>query len=483
MKKKQVSLDVFEDAVLAKLQTEHADIADLQKAINDNYSIYEEDGEGNRTVVKYTVSGPKTKAKPAAEVEAEMEDKIQAAVAKALEPFTKANAAKKVGEVDGGGDAEAQTIKIPAEVKRHGVIKNFAAVKRHGLDADERCYAFGMWALAAMGNPLGKAWCDDHGIKLHQENINSAGGFTVPEILSTDFIELKESYGTARRLFGRYPMSSDTLMINRRVSGLSASFVAEGAAASESTMSIDQVRLTAKDLMAITRITGQLNADSLLPWSDRLAYEIAYQFTLKEDQCAWLGDGSSTYGGITGIKTAFTNKWTPGAPGTGVGLIKQGTSTTWAAIVLSDFDAVVGALPQYADTPNCVWAMHRTFYYTVVEKLIQAQGGVPAYETRQGQRAPRPLFKGYPVEFVQVLPSTSTSAQVNCTLGDHSLAAAFGDRQQDSIDFNAYATVGGQSMWERNQIGVRGIERFDINVHDIGDGSAVAGPIVAFANG
>ena len=39
------------------------------------------------------------------------------------------------------------------------------------------------------------------------------------------------------------------------------------------------------------------------------------------------------------------------------------------------------------------------------------------------------------------------------------------------------ATVGGQSMWERDQIGVRGTERFDVVVHDYGSNSE-AGPIV-----
>jgi HK97 family phage major capsid protein len=504
MKKRKVSLDVFEDAVLPKLQAEHKDITALQDAITKGYDIYDEAEDGTQTPVKYSVTKPVAKSvenDDEDDTDAEtiekgfspeqiqkLADAVTAAIAKSGKAAnTKARLVTAVvGEADTRTDDERPSFAVPAEVKRFGSIQNFAAGKRHGLDQDERCHAFGRWAMAAMNHEPSKKWCNEHGIelKVHSENVNTAGGYTVPEVLSGDLIDLKESFGVARRLFDRYPMTSDTLKINRRVSGLTATYTAENAAATESTMALDQVQLIAKDLMAITRVSGQLNMDSVLSWSDRLAREISYAFANKEDNCAFIGTGTSTYGGITGIVTALTNKWsTGGVPGTGVGLIKQGTSNTWATMVMADFDAVVGALPQYADTDRCVWVMHRTFYYTVIEKLIQAAGGVPAYEVRQGQRAPRPIFKGYPVEFSQVFPSTSSTATVVATLGDHSLAGAFGDRQQDSIDFNAYASVGGQSMWERNQMGVRGIERFDVVIHDVGDGSAVAGPVVGLIVG
>ncbi len=79
-------------------------------------------------------------------------------------------------------------------------------------------------------------------------------------------------------------------------------------------------------------------------------------------------------------------------------------------------------------------------------------------------------------------PSTTATTTVSCTLGDHRLGARFGDRQQESIMFSEHATVGGESVFERNDIAIRGTERFDINVHDAGTGSA-AGPIVGLQTG
>lgn len=499
MKKKKVALDVFKEAVLPMLRQKHiAEPELIQKSIDDDYEIVRE-VDGKEVPVSFSVSVTKTApVKTESEIGAEIEKKVAEKVAEIAKKNNPNKPVKRVGAIEGKGvaaddDGETQKITVPAQVKRQGSINNFAAVKRFDLDQEERCYTFGMWSMACIGNPKAIQWCADHGIelKVHAEGSNTAGGYTVPEVLSTDFIDLKERYGVARRLFDRYPMTSDTLKINRRVSGLTASFTGENQAMTESTMSLDQVQLVVKDLTAITRLSGQLNMDSVLNWSDRLAYEIGYAFANKEDLCGFNGDGTSQYGGITGVRQALLNKWTAGVPGTGIGLIKQGTSNTWGAIVMGDFDAVVGSIPQYADTERCVWVMHRTFYYTVVEKLIQAAGGVPAYEVRQGQRAPRPLFKGYPVEFSQVYPSTSTSGQVVATLGDHTLAAAFGDRMSDSISFSDQAVIGGQSMWERNQMGVRGIERFDIIVHDVGtntsatpaDAVTAAGPIVGFAVG
>lgn len=375
-----------------------------------------------------------------------------------------------------------------------GIRKVASAAGIVDLTAPERAYQFGMWALAACGRAEAVEYCKSKGIpviggmgslvtKLAQENINSAGGFLVPEQFGTDIIDLKEQYGAARRLFLKVPMTTDTRTDPRRVSGLTAYFVAEGAAGTESTMVWDQVRLTAKDLMVLTRMTNQVNADSVISWGDRLAYELAYQFTLKEDQCGFLGDGSSTYGGIVGLAAAFTTKWSTGTAGAGTGLVKQATGTTWGAIVMADFNNVVASVPQYAALrPDMCWVTSRSFYGSVMQKLEIAGGGNTLRDIATGDTAPRPLFLGYPVEFAQVMPATTASAQVSAYLGSIPLAASFGDRQQDSIAMSSEATIGGQSMFERNEMGIRGTERFDINVHDIGDGTTV-GPVVGLITG
>src|SRR5262249_1961909 len=118
------------------------------------------------------------------------------------------------------------------------------------------------------------------------------------------------------------------------------------------------------------------------------------------------------------------------------------------------------------------------FYFTVMQKLELAAGGAEAREVIAGDRRPRPLFLGYPCEFSQVFPGVTATGTVHVLLGNYMLAASFGDRQQDSVAFSEHATIGGENVFERNQIAVRGVERVDINVHDVGDATN-PGPIVA----
>lgn len=369
---------------------------------------------------------------------------------------------------------------LPAQVKRYGSLRHFTGVV-DGRSPEERAYRFGTTMLAFASLQMPGRYRFESAIDWYQKNMaavgsNDASGYQylVPEEFGQDLIDLRERRGVVRKLFKLVPMSSDTRTDPRRKGGLTAYFVGQNAAGTESNKTWDPVRLTAKDLMALARYSNQLREDAVLNIGDDLAGDIAYAFADKEDKCGFNGDGTSEYGGITGARTALASSGS-------AGLVTQGTSNTWAALVLSDFDKVVGKLPEYADTPETSWVCHRTFYYEVVEKLIQASGGVPAYEVRAGERS-TPRFKGYPVLFSQVFPNTTAVATIPILLGNFVLGASFGDRRRDEIAFSEHASIGGENLFERNQIGIRGTERFDVVVHDVGD-STNPGPIVGLKTG
>lgn len=373
---------------------------------------------------------------------------------------------------------------VPATVKRSH-LKHFKGTK-HGREAEYRAYRFGQWALSRLSQDIPNRfqfrsatdWVRKHMAAVLEQD-GSGYQYWIPEEFGTDLIDLREKFGVTRRLFKIVPMNSDTRVDPRRSGGLTAYFMTEGQPGTESNKVWTEVRLTAKDLMVLSRYTAQINADSVINVGDDLAGEIAYAFSKKEDDCAFNGDGTSTYGGIVGVRSALTT-------GTKAGLKTAGTTGSWGALVLSDFHAVVGLLPQFADTPDCSWVCHRTFYYTVMQKLELASGGVPAREVQLGggdgmptgvMGRGRPLFLGYPVEFSQIMPSATAASQVPVVLGNYVQGASFGDRQMDSIAFSEHASVGGENVFERNQIAIRGTERMDINVHDVGDANN-PGPIV-----
>lgn len=388
-------------------------------------------------------------------------------------------------------EPRAPRFTIPASVRRV-TPRHFRGVQG-GLDGEHRAYRFGMWALATLSRQV-PSYNNDEGsraiefVRAHMQPTNTAHGgdvttgghFLIPEEFSRDLIDLREQYGVARRLFSVVNMGSDTWNVPKRSSGLTAYFNAENAAGTESNMTWANIQLVTKKLTAISRMSEELSADSIISIGDTLAGEMSYAFAEKEDQCAFNGDGTDTYGAIVGCRPLLDGIYNAGTDL--AGLIDSATSNTWSAIVLSDFNAVIAKLPAYADTRNVVWVCHRTFFYQVMNKLEAAAGGNTMYELMAGERSPRPMFLGYPVEFSQVFPSATATSSVVCLLGDFKAGALFGDRAGTTIKFSEHAAIGGESVFERGQIAVRGVERFDINVHGCGTAS-VAGPIVGLTTG
>lgn len=369
---------------------------------------------------------------------------------------------------------------LPRNVRR-GSVRNFRE-DGSGIDPAVLAYRFGMWAIATISetkscgysNPQAVRYCMDNGLLnvAHGEggSDTTGSGVLVPDEFGTSLILLREAYGVARRLFSVIPMSSDTRSEPRQLTNLIAYFTGENAAGTESNLTFDNVTLVAKKLMVMARLSNELNADNAIALGDRLIGEIAWAFANKEDECAFNGDGTSTYGGMTGVRSRLAEL----TAGTAPGLI-LGSGNLWSELTLSDFNNVAGALPQYADVPGAAWVCHKTFYYSVMQKLALAAGGTQAMEVMNGVDVP--VFLGYPVVMSQVYPSTQANSQIPVTFGAYNLAAKFGNRGQEQIAFSTQAVIGGESMWERDQIGVRGTERFDIVVHDYGTNS-VAGPIV-----
>jgi HK97 family phage major capsid protein len=144
----------------------------------------------------------------------------KAANTKALESF----------KHHGGESTKAEDNKSQIQVfSRVTSLKNFKG-EVNGKSADERAYRFGKWfAGAVVGIDSAKRYCNDHGIELkaHSEGTNTAGGYLVPHEFSNDLIDLREKYGIARRVAKVEAMASDTKMIARRKTGLTAYWTGE----------------------------------------------------------------------------------------------------------------------------------------------------------------------------------------------------------------------------------------------------------------
>jgi HK97 family phage major capsid protein len=369
--------------------------------------------------------------------------------------------------------------KLPANVRRFNPTNFAPEADEAGRQPVERAYRFGQWALATATMCMpGKfhfynsvEFCQQNGLlNVHGEgggDVSGAGIF-VPDEFSTDIIRLVEQYGAIRRLIPATFMKSETKTTPRRVGGLTAHAVGENAAGTESDAEWNEVKLVAKKWMVLTRMSNELAEDSVVSIANELIREIALAFAIKEDQSGFLGDGTSTYNGIVGIVTKLDTLTAGTAPGHILG-----AGNAYSELTLANFSSVVAALPEYAAmSPN--WVCHRTFFYNVMQPLALAAGGSTAGDIVNGIQ---PRFLGYPVVFSQVFPSTAANSQIPVIFGDLAMGCQFGDRRMMNIEFSDQVSVGGQSVWERDQIAVKATSRNDFVCHDFGTNSA-AGPIV-----
>jgi len=142
---------------------------------------------------------------------------------------------------------------------------------------------------------------------------------------------------------------------------------------------MDGVTLSAKELAALVRYPMTLSEDAIINLADKLAYEIGYAFALKEDQCGFIGDGTSTYSGIRGLATLIDdanhgNSITTNGTVNGGEVVAAAGGTSFGSTVLGDYERMVGVLPQYA-AMEAKWYFSRAGFAAGPQRLMDAGGG------------------------------------------------------------------------------------------------------------
>ena len=335
-----------------------------------------------------------------------------------------------------------------------------------GTDSQQKCYAFGRWFMAMLGHDASKQWCVDNGFEFRAamtEGFDSKGGFVVPQEFDTMIIDLRNEYGIARRACKVWPMGSDTRVVPRRTGGLTAYAVGENSTINASDKTFDQIRLTAKKWGVIATYSTELAEDAAISIGDDLASEIAYALAYAEDISLFNGDGTSTYHGTIGLKNSL-------AAGSKYTAITG--NTAFSTLDLDDFEGMAAKLPSYAyKNGGPSWYIHRAGWWSSMMRLAAAAGGNTVREIQGGVA---PTFLGYPVELVEVMNSTlaaQTSTDGLVYFGNMAMAAAFGDRRGLAL------STSGDVYFTTDMLAIKGTERFDIVVHDVGTAS-VGGAVI-----
>jgi len=331
-------------------------------------------------------------------------------------------------------------------------------------EANFKAYAFGQWVRGTvLGNASAAKWCNEHGVKSQTEGTDSAGGYTVPEIVSSSLIWLRNEYGIARRYSRIYPMTSDVLNVPNASTSTTTYYPGEATAITASDVTFTQVALTAKKLAILTIVSKELNEDTVIDFGAMLAQDFAYGLALAEDAAAFQGDGSSTYGSITGIMPrikALSGTFTSIASMV-VGPV--GTAGTIGSFTLANFQSMVAKLQPYANQPR--WYMHKNMFYTGVADKLIALGGNSIMDIQNAYGAEPTLF-GIPISFVQNMPSGVAASRDMVVLGDLSKGVAFGDRRGVSVE------VSDQVKFIEDALTFKATERYAFNAFDVGNVTA-----------
>lgn len=332
----------------------------------------------------------------------------------------------------------------------------------YGPDVEARYQRAGQWLRAAIfGNDNAAAWCEKNGVaivKAAGETIGTAGGYLVPVDLANAILDLRDSYGAFRRRARIVPMGSDTTSVARRPGGTGAFFVGENTAATETSATADNINLTAKKIASLIRLSNEIEEDAIVDMVDFVANEIAFAFAVKEDDCAFNGDGTSAYGRMRGIGTIVLDGNHAKAKVTA-----QSGHNTYALLDATDLASIVGSVRASA-IPNAAWFASLTCFANTFCRLSGTAGG-GYLETGMVDGVMTPFYNGFPVILTQKLPlvTSSLSGSMMLAFGDMYAGAALGQRRAITL------ARSDDRYMDQDQIAILGTQRFHANVHDVGD--------------
>ena len=330
------------------------------------------------------------------------------------------------------------------------------ALARAGV-TERDCLLAGHFARAILENPTSVKYLVDAGISLLREksgeSIGAGGGVLVPPEIEPSIISLRDLNGIARQFAHVITMGSDERHWPRRVAGVTARFVTpENTAITGSQLSFDDIALFAKKAAASVQISSELYEDETVGLGAWFLLEVSAAFWRLEDDCAFVGDGTSAYGGIRGIcNLLIDSNHTAGKAAAAA------THSSLDKIDAPDLAALMGLLPSYA-WANARWFTSGAGVGLCLARLAAIGGGTIGV-------APDGLaYMGFPISIVPSMPgSGSQVGKIVMAFGDLSLAVALGSRRGVTVGISDHRYL------EFDQTAMRGTERFDVVCGNLGD--------------
>jgi len=350
-----------------------------------------------------------------------------------------------------------------------GVRVKDSAVKAFD-NANEAFNAY-LWLKGRVGGDSAcrekfEARCGTAWLGTQTEGSPSQGGYLVPPGFARAIMVSRQETGALRKLARIVKMDSDTLAYPKQTAGTTVYYPGEEGSITASDLDFGRVNLTAKKRAIYSLVSNELRDDSAVSIMDLLAQDMGHQLALKEDAEGIAGDGTSTYGGVQGIRPAViaatASVFTPSAD-----------EDEWSELTYPTFAGVMATLPaKYRVAKNLKWLCSPAFKWAVMDRLAIASNGAVSQVFVDG--IPQDRFLGYEVVVSDDMPSTTAVSQVCAIFGNFDRAVLLGERTEVRIATSEHIA------FQTDQTAVRATVRYDVAVHEQGD-TSTAGSIVGLS--
>jgi len=412
----------------------------------------------------------------AAELVGRIDATVSEAVKKALEKVEqeKEQAIKSMQEQEKAAKEQEEAIKKIVDEKVQEQLKNVNPFNSITVGADRNeqpvgsfkshrdAEIFGTWLKGLHYDKRNESieQLNKFGVKTHYAGNNSSGGYFVPVEVSYAIIDQLQKYGNYSRYGRTVNVSTDTFTVPRIVSGLTGYYVGEAQAPTESQASFEELQVHIKEIAGLTTMSRRLFDDSAVNLAQFIAPLFVQAISKVFDNSVINGDGTSTHGGIIGLRQALRN--VDGTIGNIKGL-KVASGNAWSEITIEDLRNTVAKLDSRFRT-GAQWVMSQAFYDEVVAPKIQSSTFVGTDVTQ----APIERLFGYPILMETLMPTTEANRSICALFGNYQTSAIIGNRQSISVE----STNTNGTDWADGKIAYKASARMGYTVLGEGDTTA-----------
>jgi len=341
------------------------------------------------------------------------------------------------GEIKGMMKEELSSFKKELHTEIDLNVKEYLKQERELIAKQVGVYQPDVKAQRQKANELFRAYCDafqsKNDAKLKEMTTDATGtpyaGYIVDRELNAEINHLIEQYGVARQEMTVLTLSKGSYLTNELVTDITVYWVDEGAVIRSGEVVLGQNTLELKKLGVIAAMTRELIEDGEIDLMSFVGRRVAEGFSEAEDEFVFNGDGTSTYGGFTGLlkQTTSVN-------------VQTMNGTTFSSLTFDELLDMITATPNVARR-NGKFYMHTSIMNMLRQKKKNSE--VNNYAFQEPSASGPVIIWGKPVVEVEVMPELSETddATAFVIFGDLRAGCIFGQKGGMSVDQFTAGTI------------------------------------------